>query len=129
MKQNATERRKTSYRQETGGYVPRQFNPVTRERFLRDRRQKYLSRVSDPATDAQIAMVQSLARLEWAALSAEQENTLHSLREGREHRRLLLRVLADFERSLAAKSTEKPQRTLKQYLSLRDGTTSPGEAA
>jgi len=93
--------------------VPRQFNPVTRERFLRDRRQKYLSRISSQPTDAQIAMVQSMARLEWAALCAEQEDSLHSLREGREHRRLLLKVLEDFRRSLEPKPpTRRPSRSL-----------------
>jgi hypothetical protein len=45
-------------------------------------------------------MATSLASLEWAAPCAERENTLRSLREAREHRRLLLRVLADFERTL-----------------------------
>jgi hypothetical protein len=102
MTQVDAERRKTSFRRETGGYVPRQFNAVTRERFLRDRRQKHLSRVTAPPTDAQVAQVQSLASLEWAALAAERENSLQSLREAREHRRLLMRVLADFERSITA---------------------------
>jgi hypothetical protein len=36
--------------------------PTTRERFLRDRRQKHLSHCSGQPTDAQIAMVQSLSR-------------------------------------------------------------------
>jgi hypothetical protein len=67
-------------------------------------------------------MVQSLATLEWAALSAEHTNTLQSLREAREHRRLLLRVLADFERSLE-KSAAKgrpgpPQLTLEEHLAM-----------
>src|SRR5690242_20572718 len=100
LTQDTTERRKTSFRRETGGYVPRQFNPVTRERFLRDRRQKHLSRTIGAPTEAQIAMVQSLATLEWAALAAEREGTLMALRDAREHRRLHLRVLADFEQSL-----------------------------
>jgi hypothetical protein len=105
MTQVDAEHRKTSFRRETGGYVPRQFNPVTRERFLRDRRQKHLSRCSGKPTDAQIAMVQSLAILEWGALSAERQDTLISMREAREFRRLHLRVVADFERSLRPSQT------------------------
>jgi hypothetical protein len=69
MTQNTTERRKTSFRRETGGYLPRTFTLVSRERFLRDRRQRHLRRVSGRPSEAQVAMAQSLA-LEWAALSA-----------------------------------------------------------
>jgi hypothetical protein len=53
-------------------------------------------------------MAASLAVLEWAALQSEHEGTLQSLREAREHRRLLLRVLSDFERSLAAVAAPRP---------------------
>jgi hypothetical protein len=49
---------------------------VTRERFLRARRRLYLARISGTPSDPQSAMVQSFASLEWAALSAEHENTL-----------------------------------------------------
>ena len=51
-------------------------------------------------TDQQRAQIESLAQLEYAALKCEAENTLVSMRESREHRRLLLRVLEDFENSL-----------------------------
>ena len=51
-------------------------------------------------TDQQRAQIESLAQLEYAALSCEAENTLVSMRESREHRRLMLKVLADFEATL-----------------------------
>ena len=49
-----------------------------------------------------------MVRLEWSAYKAEAEGTLRGDREGREHRRLLDRIMADFEASLpkpAARST------------------------
>jgi hypothetical protein len=100
MIQNGAERQKTSYRLETGRYVPRRYNAATRERFLRDRRQGYLDRILGPPSDHQRAMIQALAQLELSALQLEAENSLIALRESREHRRLLLRVRDDFERSL-----------------------------
>jgi len=74
---------RTSLRQETGSYVPRQYNSKSRERFLRNRRQTYLARVSGRPSTAQVAMVLTLARLDWNALKAEHENTLQGDREGR----------------------------------------------
>ena len=100
MTQNGIERQKTSYRLETGRYVPRRYNSATRMRFLRDRRQGYLDRISGPPSDHQRTMIQALAQLEWSALQFEDENTLVALRESREHRRLMLKVLADFEATL-----------------------------
>jgi hypothetical protein len=41
-----------------------------------------------------------MAQLEYAALQCEAEGSIVSLREAREHRRLLLRVLDEFEQSL-----------------------------
>jgi hypothetical protein len=110
MTQVAAQRRRTSLRAETGCYTPRQFNPVTRERFLRDRRQRHLSRIPGQPSASQIAMALTLASLEYSALAAERENTLQSLREAREHRRLLLRVLGDFERTLV----DKPKSVAQQ---------------
>jgi hypothetical protein len=133
MTQDAVQRRtKTSYRMDTGGgsYVPPRFNPRTRGRFLRDRRKTYLSRIEGVPSDAQLAMVQSMARLEWFALAAECGDDLVSTREGREHRRLLLKVIIDFERSLKMKEalvprpegrkpkTGPPQLSLEQHLEL-----------
>jgi hypothetical protein len=43
-----------------------------------------------------------MIRIEWSALKAEAEGTLQADRESREHRRLLDRLLADHQRSLAA---------------------------
>ena len=77
--------------------------------FLRQRRQLYLARVSGRPSTAQVAMVLTLARLEWSALVAEHANTLQGDREGREHRRLLLRLLAEFEETLTKPPVpEKP---------------------
>jgi hypothetical protein len=117
MTQVARERQHSSYRKETGQYVPRKFNRVSRERFLRERRQSYLARIAGPPTDTQRAQVASLAQLEWSALQCEAENSLQSMRESREHRRLMLKVLADFERSLEApKRGRGPRSSLNDIL-------------
>jgi hypothetical protein len=115
--QDAARRRKTSLRRETGSYTPRSFSLVAKERFLRDRRQRHLSHISGQPSDGQTAMAMTLAMLEWSALSAERETTLQSLREAREHRRLLLRVLADFERSLTKPVAKQP--SLAEYNAAR----------
>ena len=116
MAQVATSRRKPFIRREIGKYIPRQFTASTRYRFLLDRQQGYLARISGPPTDQQRAQIESLAQLEYAALSCEAENTLVSMRESREHRRLLLRVLDDFEASLRS----APQRTARRRQRLDD---------
>jgi hypothetical protein len=82
------------------GYQPRQFNALTRRRFLKARQLHYLGRIQDEPTEAQIAMARSLPLFEWGALAGEHEGTLASLREAREHRRLLLKTLVDFEQSM-----------------------------
>jgi hypothetical protein len=109
MTQNAAQRRHSTNARETGRYLPRRFNRVTRERFLRARRRAYLARISSTPSDAQSAMIQSLGSLEWAALAAEAEGGLVGFREAREHRRLFQRFLGDFERSLAAVKPDRPQ--------------------
>ena len=102
-------RRIATLRREMGCYTPRRFNALTRERFLRDRRRKWLARLpAGSLTDAQAAMIQTLAALEWSALAAEDEGGLQGFRESREHRRLFQRLLADFERSLAAMTAQEP---------------------
>ena len=106
MTQAAAARPISTQRRELRWYAPRRFNAVTRERFLRDRRRRYLARLTSSPSDAQAAVILSLARLEWAALAAEAEGGLAALREAREHRRLFQRLLADFERSLTAR--ERP---------------------
>jgi hypothetical protein len=77
---SATHRRKSTNRQETGQYLPRQFNPVTRERFLRDRGRLYLSCISGAPSDAQRALIHSMTSLEWAALASEKEGALVGFR-------------------------------------------------
>jgi hypothetical protein len=90
------------------GYIPRQFNALTRGRFLKARRKQHLARVPGRPSDAQIEMARSMAVLEWGALQAENEGTIPAMREAREHRRLLLRVIVDFERSMLPKAPAKP---------------------
>jgi hypothetical protein len=109
MMQDAVARHKTSYRQETGKYVPRRFTESTRYRFLLDRRRSYLARIDGVPTDTQRGMVASMAQLEWSALLCESDDSLQSMRESREHRRLLLKVLADFEQTLAPQSDPRPR--------------------
>jgi hypothetical protein len=128
MTHDAAARQRTSLRFEVDTYVPRQFTRTTKMRFLRDRRQRYLSRISGQPSDGQVAMALTLASLEYAALSAERENTLQSLREAREHRRLLLRVLGDFERSLipkplgaAAQRAEMAEFNARRVMAARGG--------
>ncbi len=41
-----------------------------------------------------------MVRLEWSALVAEADGTLPGLVDAREHRRLFVRLLGDFERGL-----------------------------
>jgi hypothetical protein len=108
MTQAAAARRKTFIRRKIGKYIPRQFSSTTRYRFLLDRHRGYLARISGMPTDQQRAQIESLAQLEYAALQCEAESTLVSMRESREHRRLLLRVLADFERSLIPRPVREP---------------------
>jgi hypothetical protein len=118
MSQTNAGRRLSTQTRETGRYLPRRFNPVTRERFLRDRRRRILRRIAGRPSDEQSALAQTVARLEWAALAAEAEGGLHALREAREHRRLLQKLLVDFERTLrvvAAPSTP----SLAEYLATK----------
>jgi hypothetical protein len=91
------------------GYSPRQFNALARRRFLKARRLHHLARVQGEPTEAQTAMASSMATCEWAALHGEHEGTLRSLREAREHRRLWLKVMADFDRSLRPKEASASQ--------------------
>jgi hypothetical protein len=82
---------------------------LTRGRFFRDRRKLYLNRIEGKPSDAQIAMAQSMARLEWFALVAERDSDTMSIRESRENRRLLLRTIFYFDLSL--KEQEAPVRS------------------
>ena len=82
------------------GINPRHFSKPAWYRFSRDRRARYVSRISGELTDVQAALVENMIWLEWAALQVEVEGGLVGLREGREHRRLFQRLLADFEATL-----------------------------
>jgi hypothetical protein len=81
-----------------------------------------LGRIPGEPTDAQLAMAKSLAFFEWGALAAENEGSLRSLGESREHRRLLLRVLEDFEASLRP---VRPEGSSKRLAGLHDRFGAP----
>jgi hypothetical protein len=91
----------THGRQLGGRTTPRVFSKPAWYRFSRGRRARYVSRIIGTPSDSQAALVQTLIRLEWSALRAEDAGTLMGDREGREHRRLFQRLLDDFERGLA----------------------------
>jgi len=82
------------------GINPRNFTKTSWWRFSRDRRARYVSRISGELADVQAALVENMISLEWAALQAEAEGGRVGLREGREHRRLFQKLLDDFEATL-----------------------------
>jgi hypothetical protein len=97
--------------------MPRAFTPRCRDRFQRDRRRGYLARVLAEPTPWQCSTIASLVALEWSALEAEARiGDLAAAREAREHRRLFQRLLADFERSLAAPAAPYAGRSLQDVL-------------
>jgi hypothetical protein len=97
--------------------TPRRFNALTKSRFLPGRERLYRARIEGEPTDRQTALIQTLARLEWAALKAEAEGTLVGYREAREHRRLFQRLLDDFEATLPGAPAVKSR--LTQHLAAR----------
>ena len=88
----------------------------------------YLGQVRGELTEAQKALIDSLISLEWSALVAEAAHTdLAAARESRESRRLFQRLIADFERSVAAapRPVVDQRKLLNDYLARREA----GEAA
>jgi hypothetical protein len=88
--------------------TPRRFTALVKSRFLPGRERLYRERIDGEPTDRQVALIQTLARLEWSALKAEWYASrtegvasLSSDRESREHRRLYDRLLDEFETTLA----------------------------
>jgi hypothetical protein len=111
-------RQNQPHRNEIGRPMPRRFSRPARIRFERDRRRRYLAELPcGPPTNQQAARIESLIRCEWFALKAEAEGTLQGDREAREHRRLLDRLLVDFERGLAPSAP--PQKTLAEHLAAK----------
>jgi hypothetical protein len=96
------------------GINPRAFSKTAWWRFARDRRERYLSRVSGALSDAQAVLIESMISLEWAALQSDAEGGLRGNREAREHRRLLQKFLDDFEKSLALKKGRNAAEHLAQ---------------
>ena len=103
-------------------YRPRAFTQNSRWRFCHNRRTIYLARLGDAApTDHQAALIESLVELEWSTLAAEAQGGITAFREGRELRRLFLRALADFERTITAATAvpEDPLAALHRHLAER----------
>ena len=61
-----------------------------------------------------------MLQLEWAAIVAEHQGDLVGFREMREHRRLLDRLLGDFERSLFPKAPAKSARSGPSQIAIED---------
>jgi hypothetical protein len=110
----------TTRRNPLGTYTPTSFSQPSRWRFGRHRRAAYLARIVGKPSAWQAATIASLVALEWNCLVCEAKHTdLQAAREGREHRRLYQRLLADFERSIAtaAKPAEvDPQEALRRHM-------------
>jgi hypothetical protein len=95
-------------RAELGRPTPRAFTHTSWLRFARDRRRRYLARINGPVADRIAGQIEAMVRLEWQALKAASEGTLQGDRESREFTRLLERMTADFERSVAVASKPGP---------------------
>jgi hypothetical protein len=108
MTQAGAIERISTQRRETGRLMPRRFSKPAWYRFSRDRRRRYLARLPGQPSERDAARIDAMVRLEWQALKAEAEGTLQADREAREHRRLLDRLVSDFERSLASSPAAKP---------------------
>lgn len=94
---------------------------VSRERFFRDRKRRYMARIIGEPTDQQLALVQSMTRLEWAACVAESAGGLAGLRDSREHRRLFMRLMGDFERGLVEAATPRPMTPAEAMAAIHAG--------
>ena len=97
-----------SRRSEMGRPMPVHFSKKAWWNFARDRRRRYLDELPEPPTNDQATRIDSMVRLEWNALRAEAQQTVLGDREGREHRRLLDRLLGDHRRSLAPPKVRPP---------------------
>jgi hypothetical protein len=89
-------------------YRPRAFSQASRWRFVRDRRGLYLGQIRGELREAQKALIDTLVELEWGALRAESEGGITAYREGRELRRLFLRAVGDFQKSLVVAPPPAP---------------------
>jgi hypothetical protein len=83
-----------------GRYVPRVLNRLGAWRLEQDRRARYTSQLTEPPTDIQSALIQSMIRVEKTALLAEAEGSLHAARIALDARRLLSRLQIDFYRTI-----------------------------
>jgi hypothetical protein len=98
-----------------GRSEPRSLSVYAWQRFRNDRRDRYTSRIEGMPTDNQAAMIQTMIQLEWAAYRAEAEGSVRFLHEAREHRRLWMRMMADFERSLVKPPAPASRQSINDY--------------
>src|SRR5580658_9770606 len=87
-------------RNQLAQYTPSSFSQHSRWRFGRNRKAAYLGRIVGEVTSWQVTTIATMVALEWASLVAESKHTdMIAMREARENRRLLMRLLADFEKT------------------------------
>jgi len=82
--------------------TPRSFSIHAARRFGVDRRGRYLARLAGPPTDQQAALIQSMISTEWTAVRNESVGNVNTDRLALDARRLLAKLLAEFERTLRA---------------------------
>jgi hypothetical protein len=99
---------------------PRRVTVNSHREFRLRRRAEYLARIPGEPTDRQRSTIESMLQLEWAAIVAEHQGDLVGFREMREHRRLLDRLLGDFERSLVPKAPAKSARSGPSQIAIED---------
>lgn len=117
MPQVATSRHYSTRRAEVGHYLPRRFSSRSRHRFDVARRRAYLSRLPAAPSAWQASTIDALIAIEWAALEAESRlGDTAAAREAREHRRLLMRLMSDFERSLTASAPPSRRLSLAERI-------------
>jgi hypothetical protein len=102
-----------------GRLIPRSFSKQAWHRFDQDRRRLYLDDLGGLPSHSQACRIDALIRLEWLANKYEAQGTLQADREAREHRRLLERLRADWERSLAKPPAVEATPNLTEHLARR----------
>src|SRR6516165_3189981 len=75
---------------------PRKLTHYSRREFMWRKRAEYRRSIVGEATIWQRSTIESMLRLEWAAIEAEHKGDLLGYREMREHSRLLERMQAAF---------------------------------
>jgi hypothetical protein len=116
MTEEHAKTRRNSRRSAIGRMVPRSFSEPCRWRFDRDRRAGYVRRCGGALTDAQALIVDQMIRAEWLALrterdaaeAAEPRDRAELLRLAAEHRRQLLLLNRDLEKTIRLPEPARP---------------------